>query len=44
MTSFHYYYYQNLSGFALCANWGFCYLNLAGITNLCAKKRNEFWQ
>ena len=39
MVSFDYYYcYQNPSGFALCANWGFCYLNLAGITKFMSEK------
>lgn len=45
MTSFDYYYYQNLSGFEFCANWGFSVNSTSmGLSNLCNKKRNEFWQ
>ena len=37
-----YYYNQNPSGFSLsCANYGFCHLNLAGITKFKYEKKNE---
>ena len=40
MTSFDYYYYQNLSGFEFCANWGFLVNSTSmGLSNLCNKKR-----
>ena len=37
-----YYYDQNPSGFSFfCANYGFCHLNLAGITKFKYEKKNE---